>query len=158
VPMSGQVATLGGAPTADAAVAMLYPYDKTVWPQGLLAPLVQWSTGAHSFDSVYVHITEKFYEYKGYFAANATPFTNLPIPEAAWDAATLSNGGEPLVITLTFGEGANAVGPISESWTVAQANLQGTIYYNSYGTAYVKNSNDSDNYGNQYGAGTLAIP
>ena len=35
--------------------------------------------------------------------------------------------------------------------------MQGTIYYNSYGTALVKNSDGLDSYGKQYGAGTLAI-
>src|SRR5262249_13388833 len=95
--------------------------------------------------------------YQGYFGANKTPFVNLPIPESVWTAATLSNGGEPLAITLVFGEGANVVGPYTETWTIAQATLQGTIYYNSYGTALVQNSDSNAHYGNQYGAGTLAI-
>jgi hypothetical protein len=160
VPSTAQVATLGLMPGPDAGdpgVSLLYPYDGTVWPQGLLAPLLQWNAGSHTFDSVYVHIKEKNYEYQGYFAANKTPFVNLPIPEPAWTAATLSNGGEPFVISLTFGEGANVVGPYTETWTIAQAPLQGTIYYNSYGTALVKNSDSNDSYGHQYGAGTLAI-
>jgi hypothetical protein len=159
-PSPAQVTTLGMSPGPDAGdpgVSLLYPYDRTVWPQGLLAPLLQWNAGAHSFDSVYVHIKEKSYEYQGYFAANKTPFVNLPIPEPVWTAATLSNGGEPFVITLVFGEGANVVGPYTETWTIAQSTLQGTIYYNSYGTALVKNSDGNDNYNHQYGAGTLAI-
>jgi hypothetical protein len=159
-PSMAQITTLGMAPGADAGdpgVSMLYPYDGTVWPQGLLAPLLQWNAGSHAFDSVYVHIKEKNYEYQGYFAANKTPFVNLPIPEPVWTAATLSNSGEPFVISLTFGEGSNVVGPYTETWTIAQAALQGTIYYNSYGTALVKNSDGNDSYGHQYGAGTLAI-
>ena len=122
-PSATQLGTLNGTPTADATVSMLYPYDGTVWPQGLLAPLLQWNPGAHAFDSVYVHIKEKNYEYQGYFAANKTPFVNLPIPQPAWDAATLSNGGEPLVITLVFAQGASVYGPYTESWTIAQAPL-----------------------------------
>ncbi len=157
-PSSGQTTTLTGTPTADATVSLLYPYDGTVWPQGLLAPLLQWNPGTHNFDSVYVHIVQKNYEYKGYFAANATPFLNLPLPQQAWDALTLSNGGDPLTISLVFGQGASAVGPYTETWTIAQATLQGTIYYNSYGTALVTNSDSNDKYGHQYGAGTLAIP
>jgi hypothetical protein len=159
-PSMAQLTALGMTPGPDAGdpgVTILYPYDGTVWPQGLLAPLLQWYPGTHSLDSVYVHIKEKNYEYQGYFAANKTPFVNLPIPQSAWTAATLSNSGEPLVISLTFAEGASVVGPYTESWTIAQATLQGTIYYNSYGTALVKNSNSNDSYGNQYGAGTLGI-
>jgi hypothetical protein len=156
-PMPSQMTTLASTPMADSAVSILYPYNGTVWPQGLLAPLLQWNAGSHAFDSVYVDLKEKSYEYQGYFAANAATFQNLPIPEAAWDAATLSNGGEPLVITLVFGQGANAYGPYTESWTIAQAELQGTIYYNSYGTGLVQNSDSNDHYNQQYGAGTLAI-
>ncbi len=160
VPSMAQMTALGMTPGPDAGdpgVKMIYPYDGTVWPQGLLAPLLQWDPGAHAFDSVYVHIKEKNYEYQGYFAANKTPFVNLPIPESVWTAATLSNSGEPFVITLVFAQGANTYGPYSESWTIAQATLQGTIYYNSYGTALVQNSDGNDSYGKQYGAGTLAI-
>jgi hypothetical protein len=159
-PSMAQLTTLGMMPGPDAGdpgVSIIYPYDGTVWPQGLLAPLLQWQPGTHSFDSVYVHIKEKNYEYQGYFAANKTPFVNLPIPQPAWTAATLSNSGEPLVISFTFGEGANVVGPYAETWTIAQATLQGEIYYNSYGTALVKNSESNDSYGNQYGAATLGI-
>jgi hypothetical protein len=158
-PTPAQVSALGGTPAADAAVSWLYPYDGTVWPQGLLAPLLQWNAGAHKFDSVYVHIEENSYEYKGYFAANTAAFTNLPIPQKAWDAAVFSNGGEPVKISLVFAQGNRVFGPYSEVWTIAHATLQGSIYYNSYGTSLVKNSatDGLDNYGNQYGAATLGI-
>jgi hypothetical protein len=156
-PSTGQVTTLNGTPMADSSVSMLYPYDGTVWPQGLLAPLLQWAPGAHAFDSVYVHIQENNYDYKGYFAANTMPFVNLPIPQHAWSAMAFSNGGEPVKVSIVFGQGGTAYGPYTETWTIAQATLQGTIYYNSYGTALVKNSDTDDSYGQQYGAGTLAI-
>jgi hypothetical protein len=156
-PSATQLKTLNSTPTADSTVSILYPYNGTVWPQGLLAPLLQWDPGTHGFDSVYVHIVENAYEFKGYFAANATPFLNVPIPQAAWSAMAFSNAGEAVTVTLVFGQGTQAYGPYTETWKVAQATLQGTIYYNSYGTSLVKNSADVDSYGNQYGAGTLAI-
>src|SRR5580704_16361649 len=37
--------TLNGNPVADPGLAFLYPYDKTVWPRGLLSPLLQWQPG-----------------------------------------------------------------------------------------------------------------
>jgi hypothetical protein len=156
-PSSGQTGTLNGTPTADTTVHVLYPYDGTVWPQGLLAPLLQWDPGTHAFDSVYVHITEANFEYKGYFASNTTgAFINVPIPQQAWSDLAYSNSGEPVNVSLVFAQGANAYGPYTETWTIAQATLQGTIYYNSYGTALVQNSDGNDSYGFQYGAGTLA--
>jgi hypothetical protein len=156
-PSAGQLATLNGSPTADPSVSLLYPYDGTVWPQALLAPLLQWASGSHSFDSAYVHIQEKHFEYKGYFAANAKPFVNLPIPQAAWTALGYSNGKEPVSVSIVLGEGSKAYGPYTQTWTIAQGALQGTIYYNSYGTSLVQNSDTVDAYGKQYGAGTLAI-
>jgi hypothetical protein len=156
-PTASQIATLNGTPTADGTVSVLYPYSGTVWPQGLLAPLLQWSPGTYSFDSVYVHISESHYDFKGYFAANATPFINLPIPQGAWSTMAYSNGGETVKVSIVFAQGSKAYGPYTETWTVAQAPLQGTIYYNSYGTALVQNSDGNDSYGAQYGAGTLAI-
>ena len=158
-PSATQVATLNGTPTADPSVSLLYPYNGTVWPQGLLAPLLQWNPGAYTFDSVYVQIQEKGFVYKGYFAANKSPFVDLPIPQSAWDTMSYSNGGEPVTVSLVFGQGTMAFGPYTETWTIAQAALQGEIYYNSYGTTLVKNSatDGLDFYGNQYGAGTLGI-
>ncbi len=64
-----QIGVLNGTATPDPLVAFLYPYDKTVFPQALLPPLLQWSYGTHSFDGVYIHITEMYFEYKGYFRA-----------------------------------------------------------------------------------------
>jgi hypothetical protein len=158
-PTSTQVTALNATPTADATIAILYPYSGTVWPQGLLAPLLQWNPGGAAIDSVFVDLKENNYEYKGYFAANATPFVNLPIPQGAWNALTLSNAGtmDPVTVTVVFGSRGNALGPYTETWTIANAILQGTIYYNSYGTQLVKNSDSSDFYGHQYGAGTLVI-
>ena len=50
------------------------------------------------------------YEYQGYFAANTTPFVNLPIPEAGVERRRrYSNSGEPLTISLVFAQGANVV-------------------------------------------------
>src|SRR4051812_8384933 len=49
---NGQTGVLSGTPTVDASVKMLYPYDGTVWPRGLFAPLLQWNPGARSFDAV----------------------------------------------------------------------------------------------------------
>jgi hypothetical protein len=158
-PSAAQMTAFGGTPTADPTVSWIYPYDGTVWPQGLVPPLLQWNPGTHTFDAVYVHIQENGFEYKGYFAANAMPFKNIAIPRAVWDTATLSNGGDPMTVSLVFAQGSGVFGPYTESWTIAHATLQGNIYYNSYGTTLVKNSatDGLDSYGKQYGAATLSI-
>ena len=166
-PGSTTVGVLNGTPKADSGLSWLYPYDKTVWPRGLLAPLLQWQVGAQgNYDGVYVHITGKAYEYKGYFGVPVgapTPFQHHPITQSTWYQATYStypNGGEALTVALTFSHNGVAYGPISETWTIAQGTLEGTVYYNSYGTALVHNSCCAMNGtagGAPFGGATLAI-
>src|SRR5262249_28347794 len=136
------VGTLGGTPTADAALKLLYPYAQTVWPRGLLPPLLQWHNATHNFDAISIRIKEKNFDYQGYFAKNGTPFNNHPITKSTWEKLTYSNGGggsDPVTVTLVFSEGGKAWGPLTTTWLIAPGTLQGTIYYNSYGTNLVKN-------------------
>lgn len=148
--------TLASTPTADAKVKWLYPYDGTVWPRGLLAPLLQWDSGGHSFDAVKISIQEDAFDYVGTFAKTATPFAHHPIPQDVWKKLTYSNGGEPVKVTLTFAEGTTAVGPIQQSWIIAKGPLKGTVYYNSYGTKLANNYCCTIG-GAQFGGATLAI-
>ncbi|HEX3769329.1 MAG TPA: hypothetical protein VHV30_00625 [Polyangiaceae bacterium] len=146
----------GGDDAGDAgsnAASWLYPYDQTVWPRGLLAPLLQWNTGM-TFDAVEIHLHENAFDYVGTFAATAAPFIHHPVPQAAWDLLCNSNQGEKVTVTLTFASGGVAYGPITESWSVAQATLTGTVYYNSYGTNLAKNYTSN---GVTFGAATLGI-
>lgn len=148
---------LNGNAVADPGLAWLYPYDATVWPRGLLAPLLMWKSGQQAdYDAVYIHVHEDFYDYKGYFAKTATPFIHHPIVQKAWQAATYSNAGEDLVVDLVFAKGGNAYGPITEKWKIAKGTLKGIVYYNSYGT------NLATNYcctylGKSFGGATLGI-
>ena len=149
----GTQTVLQGKPQADASLAWLYPYDKTVWPQGLLAPLLQWST-AQNYDAVYIKLTEKAFFYDGYFAKTAAPFVHHPISQDAWKALTYSNQGEPVSVTLVFAANGQAYGPLTETWTIAQGTLKGTVYYQSYGTKLVTNYQ----WGNiSFGGATLAV-
>jgi len=154
-PDPATITALGTTPVADPSLQFLYPYDQTVWPRGLLAPLLQWST-TQSYDAVSIHIQESAFEYQGYFASTATPFVHHPVPQAAWDALAYSNGGEAVKVTLVFAAGGVAYGPLTQTWTFAPTSLTGTVYYNSYGT------NLAHNYcctlgGAEFGGATLAI-
>lgn len=167
----GQQGTLGGTATPDAAVQILYPYDGTVWPRGLLAPLLQWNaTASHTFDAVMVKLHEKSFDYVGYFSKpqSATTFQNLPIPEDVWHLLTYSNGGigDDITVTLVFEDVKSgtpaAIGPYTMTWHVAPATLRGTVYYNSYGTNFLTNSGEKSfgtaaGNGPEFGAATLAI-
>jgi hypothetical protein len=130
---------LQGSATPDSTIGWLYPYDQTVWPQGILAPLLQWNAGANNFTAVYIHISEAAFDYKGFFSSTATPFINTPVTQDAWTTMAYSNGGEPVTVTLVFEAGGKAIGPITQTWHVALGTLEGTVYYNSYGTNLAHN-------------------
>ena len=153
-------------------LTFLYPYDKTVFPRGLLAPLLQWSWSTGDADGVLVTLatTSGSFSWSGAFARPAIltqtsgKFIRMPIPDDVWQMATNSAGGptpnatpDQLTVGLTVASGGNGYGPITETWTVAAGRLAGTVYYNSYGTQLVKNSTDNDFNGNQYGAAVLGI-
>ena len=159
------------APSGDGSaqsLKFLYPYDKTVWPRGMLAPLLMWSWTPGDADAIQIQLktTSGSFSWTGSFArpALASPFIRHPIPQDVWDMATNSAGGptpnnmpDQLTVSLTVVQGGMAYGPISETWTVAPGRLAGTVYYNSYGTHLVKNSTDNDANGKQYGAAVLSI-
>ena len=154
----GTKSVLDGNPTTDPGLSWLYPYDRTVWPRGILAPLLQWTPGASSsYDAVYIHAAEKNVDYKGYFTKTATPFIHHPIPQNAWKALTSANEGEDLVVSLVFAKNGVAYGPITEKWKVAGAALKGTVYYNSYGTNLAQNYCCQQGTSTYFGAATLAI-
>ena len=122
-------------------MSILYPYDGTVWPQGLLAPLLQWNPGAHAFDSVYVHIKENNFEYKGYFAAEHDRRLREPADPAGGverDGVLERRRARDRLARLRAG--GERVRPLHRDVDDRAGALQGTIYYNSYGTALVQNS------------------
>lgn len=154
----GTIAVLKGAATADPGLKLLYPYDATVWPRGILAPLLMWNVGAQGdYDALLVSIKESSFEYEGTFGKNASPFKDHPIPQQAWKQALSSNQGEDVTVSLTFAKGGVAYGPVSVKWKVASAPLKGTVYYNSYGTRLAKNYDGAKPDNSKFGGATLAI-
>ena len=157
-----QMTALKSAPTNDGA-KFLYPYDKTVWPRGILPPLLQWQPGTSTdYDAVRIEITENAYTFDGYFArpTGATPFRRHPVPQQAWKQMLASNQGEDVTIKLTLAKGTASYGPITQTWKIASAPLKGVVYYNSYGTKLAKNFTGAQHPpggSGAFGAATLAI-
>jgi hypothetical protein len=58
---------LQGGTTQDPALAFLYPYDKTVWPLGILGPLLMWTNSSAPADAVMITLKGANYSYKGFF-------------------------------------------------------------------------------------------
>ena len=176
--MVTDVATLGAlnAPSANdggvQSLKFLYPYDKTVWPRGLLAPLLMWDWSIGDADAIQIHLetTSQSFSWTGTFARPAIlmqtggKFVRHPIPQDVWDMATNTAGGptsnmvtDRLLVTLTVARGGVAYGPIGETWTIAPARLSGIIYYNSYGTQLAQNYGGAVGGNHMFGGAVLSI-
>ncbi len=106
--------------------SLLYPYDATVFPLGLSAPLVMWNAPAAN-DAYKLHYEENGYVYDGYFLV-AQP-AEWRVDQKIWDHVTASNLGDPLKLAVSRFDGTNAYQSAHESWTVVPASLRGAIYY-----------------------------
>jgi hypothetical protein len=158
---------------------MLYPYNGTVWPRGILAPLLQWSgafpgeagTGP-GVDAIEVTLatTSGSYSWTGTFGPPTIltttngPFIRMPIPQDVWATATNTAGGttpnnmpDQLVLNLTVAKDGVGYGPFTETWPVAPGLLSGIIYYNSYGTQLAKNFAGGVGGDGTFGAAVLSI-
>ncbi len=153
-------------------LTLLYPYDGTVWPRGMLAPLLMWSWAPGNADAIRIELstTSGSFSWSGDFGPptilgmTGGKFIRHPIPQDVWDMATNTAGaldaaGKPdgLVMKLTVEKGGMASGPVTQTWPVAPARLTGSVYYNSYGTQLVKNWSSADGAGHAVGAAILGI-
>lgn len=148
-----------------------YPYDGTVFPRGLPAPLIMWDWTTQDADAIELTLatTSGAFSWSGTFARPAIlaqthgPFIRHPIPQDVWDAATASVGAtagsaaDRLIVSLVVAHDGQAFGPISQTWTVADARLSGTIYYNSYGSQLAKNYGGAVGGDHQFGGAVLSI-
>ena len=128
VPSSTQTQLQAGG-AAGGSFAWTYPYDQTVFPRGLTPPLLQFAGG--SYDALYLHVTASALDYEGYFA----PLTMAGAAWSApvWTAITQAVGAtDPVTVQATAIVGGQVTAPITETWTIAQGSLRGTIYYETY--------------------------
>jgi hypothetical protein len=111
---------------------LLYPYDRTVFPRGLPAPVLQWDGVAA--DSVYVHARSMLFEYEGCWSGSM--LSNIALPQAAWDrAADQSLGkGDPLVVEISLASGGTGQRLPTVNLVFALASLRAAVYYNTYGS------------------------
>jgi hypothetical protein len=117
----------GGA--ADAGLRFLYPYDKTVFPRGLAAPLLQ--LGGAPADATYVKISTTGFTYEAFAVASGP--TRVTLPEAVWKGITHSAAaGEWVEVAVSKASGGEVSGPVEQKWLVAPGSLKGFVYYNTY--------------------------
>lgn len=117
-----------GATLDDPTMALLYPYDKTVFPRGLTGPVIQWN-GGNAGDIYYVRAVSPTFTFEGY--SHAPPPSRFEFPKEPvdiWKKLTDSTTGD-VTLTVQRYDGATAYLPRTETWTIANANLTGFIYY-----------------------------
>ncbi|EYF07637.1 hypothetical protein [Chondromyces apiculatus] len=118
--------------SADPDLRFLYPYDNTVFPRGLRAPDLQ--LGGAPASATYVRITQPNFSYEGFFGPSSP--TRVALSQEMWRAVTLSaTANDPVTVEVTTLSGAGITGPVTETWRVAQGDLKGVIYYNTYKSA-----------------------
>jgi hypothetical protein len=115
--------------SADPAFAWLYPYDKTVFPRGLLPPTMQF--GGTAPDATYVKINFATLNYEGFYGPSSPG--RVAFSAGVWNALTLlATAQDTVEVSVTKMSGGQVSGPITENWSIAQGSLRGTIYYETY--------------------------
>ena len=137
----GKIATatqtkLRAAGTADASFKWLYPYDGTVFARGIGAPELQ---TAGNFDAALLKITCGGLAYQGFYAASSPG--RITLTPQLWQTISLTaQSNDAVKVSITEISAGKVTGPITETWTIAQGNLRGTIYYNSYNSVIAGNT------------------
>ena len=132
---SGDQGSLNGGGSADSAFAWLYPYDGTVFPRGLLPLTLQF--GGTAFDAAEVKVTFPGMTYTGFYGPGAAP-SQIKFSAAVWSAITAAAQATSAVkVEVTKESSGQVSGPITETWTIAQGNIRGTIYYETYGSQLI---------------------
>jgi predicted small lipoprotein YifL len=126
VPGAVQV-QLQNASAPDPNVVWAYPYDGTVWPRGLPAPLLMWNGGAAG-DDYYVHVKSATFELDEFAKATNAPASQLAIDQSTWQKLVDSTSGGTAV-TVARWDGSKATLIANHAWTVAPGSMRGTIYY-----------------------------
>lgn len=116
-----------GAVTPDPALAVLYPYDQTVFPHGLTAPVMQWQ-GAGATDVYRIHFDAPTFEYEYFGTLPPSQFVLPTAPHDIWAKLTASVDGD-ITASVQRYDGVTAYLPVSKTWTISTADLVGTIYY-----------------------------
>lgn len=127
-PPANVIAAFGAATEADAALTLVYPYNGTVFPRGLPSPVVQWNGGGAA--NIYkIEAKSETFDFLGYATLNAPSQYALPtVPADVWAKLTDSTAGD-VAFTVQRWDGTKAYKTKDQKWTIAPANLKGTIYY-----------------------------
>jgi hypothetical protein len=118
---------LDGASTPDASVTWAYPYNGTVWPRGLNAPLLMWNGGAPT-DVYLVKLSNPTFELDSFITAPSAPAAQVPLDQTTWQQFVDSSDGKTTFKVARW-DGTSATVVADHGWSIAPASMRGTIYY-----------------------------
>ena len=138
---SSNLTALQGQPTggdAGTPTTIIYPYDQTVFPLGLLAPVAQFSAGSVAPVDFKISLDTTGFHWDGYGHVGNPAQLQAAIPQPMWDGALASAqpmpGSQNAIVVLSIVKAASGVayGPAQAHLIIAPGQLTGIIYYESY--------------------------
>lgn len=124
-------ATLDGLRRAprNCAAPLIYPYDGTVFPGGLISPPFMWQGAA---DAVYLRARYENSDVLDYqFARGASNPGEVRIPQERWAEIARRAGTNNLLVTVNVKSGAS-LSSCEIRLRIARGNMVGALYYNTY--------------------------
>jgi hypothetical protein len=137
---TADLAALTSGPSADGGTpsTIIYPYDKTVFPLGLLAPVAEFAAGAIAPVDFKISLDTTDFHWDGFGHVGNPAALQAAVPQSVWDgalaSATGSGASSSVVVSLVTAAGGVAYGPAHSNLTIANGKLTGVIYYESYST------------------------
>jgi len=127
-----QKETLRGEPgPVDLGFRYLYPYDKTVFPRGVLAPELHIDPGGGQPQMYHVRAFASDVEYEAFLPPPNYPH-QFTIPQDVWEALSNTAAGKSVEVRVSKLVGGKKYGPIVCTLNIAKGDLHGVIYYNTY--------------------------
>jgi hypothetical protein len=126
------VTILNGGGTGTNGPDILYPYQNTVFPRGILSPLIQYATGTNTPVATKVSIKAPNFSWTGLLPVSNPQRPNATIPEDLWDAALRSASGTHFDVEVTYATATAAFGPSKLVLNSAPGSLKGSVYYMTY--------------------------
>ncbi len=116
----------GGA--ADPSMTVPYPYTGTVFPRAIPAPQVHLNGGGAS--AYMLKVANEGCSYTGFLP----PSAQITMGQAQWNALGTCSDGTDMTVEIAKLSNGQKLGPVLQTWRIAPAKLNGTIYYNTYGS------------------------
>ncbi len=120
------------APSTSQGPKILYPYAQTVFPRGIISPLVQYDPQGFAPTGSRITVNAPNFTWTGYLPVMAAAKPRFAIPEDVWDAALRNASGGAFSLDVTQANSSMGYGPVRLPLIAAPGSLKGSVYYMTY--------------------------